>query len=73
MVELIAGTRYARHRPMGHKIQTHYDDPRVEPVPAFATEAEIALAARLRAQLEERYFGASEPALSSPESSAKVH
>jgi len=30
-----------------------------DPVPSFATDAEIALAERLRSQLEERYFGPS--------------
>jgi hypothetical protein len=29
----------------------------VEPVPCIATDAEIALAERLRHQIEERYFG----------------
>jgi hypothetical protein len=37
----------------------------VEPAPEFASDAEIALAERLRRQLEERYFGrTAAPALS---------
>jgi len=33
------------------------DDARLEPVPRFASDAEIALAEALRRQLEERYLG----------------
>ena len=42
------------------KIQLHADEIGVEPAPRFATDEEIALAAKLRRQLEERYFGSSD-------------
>lgn len=41
------------------KIESHKVDTSAEPTPTFATEAEIALAEKLRHQLEERYFGPS--------------
>jgi hypothetical protein len=41
------------------KIELHNRDTGVEPAPKFASDAEIALADRLRHQLEERYLGAS--------------
>ena len=39
------------------RIQSHNRDATVEPAPAYATEAEIELAQRLRQQLEEQYLG----------------
>ena len=39
------------------KVQLHNHDASVEPAPAFASDAEIALAEQLRHQLEERYLG----------------
>ena len=41
------------------KIELHNHGISVEPVPRFATDAEIELAEQLRHQLEERYFGPS--------------
>jgi hypothetical protein len=41
------------------KIELHDLDAGLEPAPSFATDADIALAQRLRRQLEERYFGSS--------------
>ncbi len=42
------------------KIELPHDEIGVEPAPSFATDAEIALAEKLRRQLEERYFGTSD-------------
>jgi len=36
------------------------EDPPIDPRPRFASDAEIALAERLRRQLEERYLGRNE-------------
>jgi len=41
------------------KIELHSPDAGLEPVPQYASDADIALAQRLRRQLEERYFGSS--------------
>jgi len=41
------------------KIELHNRDASVEPSPKFSSDAEIALADRLRHQLEERYLGPS--------------
>jgi len=49
---------------MMHKSQFGDRDTIVETTPLYASDAEIALAQRLRHQLEERYFG-------SPETSPK--
>jgi hypothetical protein len=38
------------------KIESHDHDTGVEPAPSFPSDAEIALAERLRHQLEERYL-----------------
>jgi hypothetical protein len=42
------------------KLQPPDHDAIVEPAPLYASDAEIALAQRLRHQLEERYLGPSE-------------
>ena len=42
------------------KLELHNHDTGGEPAPRFATDAEIALAEKLRRQLEERYFGSSD-------------
>jgi hypothetical protein len=43
--------------PVMPKVQLHNHDASVEPAPAFASDAEIALAEQLRHQLEKRYLG----------------
>ncbi len=45
----------------------------IDPTPAYATDAEIALATQLRRQLEERYFGTSASASTIPERPDSVH
>jgi len=55
------------------KIQLPDDHPGVDPAPQYASDAEIELAEQLRRQLEERYFGASATAPTSPVLSAKDH
>jgi hypothetical protein len=45
----------------------------IDPSPCFATDAEVALAARLRRQLEERYFGTSATASPDSERSDNIH
>ena len=55
------------------KIELHYYDTGVEPAPRFATDAEIALAEKLRHQLEERYFGSSGAHSPSQPRSDEIH
>ncbi|MEO8752717.1 MAG: hypothetical protein ABI624_08560 [Casimicrobiaceae bacterium] len=56
------------------KIELRNYDASGEPAPMFATDADIALAAQLRRQLEERYFGASaKPHPLLPQQSGEVH
>ena len=55
------------------KIQLPNDDTGFDPAPRFASDAEIELAAQLRRQLEERYFGVSATAPTSPLQSGKDH
>jgi hypothetical protein len=55
------------------KTQSPYRDSGFEPAPRFASNAEIALADRLRRQLEERYFEASAALSTSPAQSRKDH
>lgn len=45
----------------------------IDPTPCYATDAEIALAARLRRQLEERYFGTTATTFPVPERPDCVH
>ena len=49
------------------------DDAGIDPTPRYATDAEIALAAHLRRQLEERYFGTSATTFPVPARPANVH
>lgn len=55
------------------KTELHSDETSTEPAPSFATDAEIALAQKLRSQLEERYFGSSDPHLPPPTPPDQVH
>ena len=55
------------------KIQLPDDHPGFDPAPQFASDAEIELAEQLRRRLEERYFGASATAPTSPQGSGKDH
>jgi hypothetical protein len=55
------------------KIHLPNQDTGFDPAPRFASDAEIELAEQLRRQLEERYFGASATAQTSPAQSAKDH
>ncbi|MGH8714231.1 MAG: hypothetical protein ACREYB_09505 [Casimicrobiaceae bacterium] len=44
-------------KPTMAQTQPRKPDTGIEPAPEFASDAEIALAERLRIELEERYFG----------------
>jgi len=55
------------------KIDLHNHDGSVEPAPQYASEADIALAQKLRHQLEERYFGSSAEHPPSEPRSGDVH
>jgi len=55
------------------KIESHNPDGSVEPAPQYATDADIALAQKLRHQLEERYFGLSAEHDASEPRSGDVH
>jgi hypothetical protein len=55
------------------KMQLPNRDTGFEPVPRFASEAEIKLAEQLRHQLEERYFGRAAAPPTSPVRSGKDH
>ena len=55
------------------KIQLRNYDATGEPAPMYATDADYALAEKLRHQLEERYFGASAAQSLMPARSGEVH
>jgi hypothetical protein len=55
------------------KIELHSPDAGLEPVPQYASDADIALAQRLRRQLEERYFGSSADHSAEEPRSGEVH
>ena len=55
------------------KIELQEQDASVEPPPSFPSDAEIALAERLRHQLEERLLGSSVVPLPSPARSDEDH
>lgn len=54
-------------------IELHNPDAGVEPTPQYASDADIALAQRLRRQLEERYFGSSAEHSTVAPRSGEVH